>query len=217
MRLINHLSGKTGRITESGLARINQAWMNHDVGIMTAFRGFHDCGNGPVITDKENKGRNAILRSKLKSRGYGITKIKGSWFENGSEVEKGEASYFIVDLNDTGNLKKDLIKLGTQFEQDAIIFAKSGQEFIGISTNTCPESDPGRGRIGVEEVFGMPKFGKTGIYGFSRVGGRAFVFEGYDLTTISNHRPTEIRSIVNIEKNYPDKQSIIDIRELYNE
>lgn len=199
-------------IKESSLTRVQKAWSEHDTGTITAFRGYHDCGNGNKITKKENKNRNSVLQSKLLKRGYGITKVKGSWLEN-NEIERGESSFFVVDLKDSGNLKKDLIKLGNQFEQDAITYASKDSDYYAISTNTCIKSWPGFGKVGREQKLGLPKFGKTGVDGFSRVGGRSFVFESINITTKLNCYPTEIRSIMHIDDGYPDKQSIINIRE----
>ena len=144
-------------LTESGLSRIQKYWIEYDTGTITAFRGAEECGLGDTITKKQNKGRNGILQSKLLNRGYGVTRIKGSWFENAGK-EKNESSFFVVDLKKSGKLKKDLINLGTDFDQDAIIYADKGSDYYGISTNKCPESEPGKGRIGVEEKFGIPKF-----------------------------------------------------------
>lgn len=195
-------------INEGSLSRIQKVWTEHATGTITAFRGKEDCGQGKDISKKQNKARNAILRSKLLARGYGITKVKGAWLEN-NEVERGEMSFFVVDLNDSGKLRKDLIKLGTQFEQDAIIFAEKQGIYSAISSNECPQAWPGFGKIGVVKELGKPKFGKTGIDGFSRVGGRAFVFEGAsEVFTKMRFFPTEIRSIMKIEEKYPDKESI---------
>jgi len=195
-------------INESSLSRVQKAWMEFDTGTITAFRSYHDCGNGDIITKKENLDRNSILKSKLLKRGYGITKIKGSWLEN-NLIERGEISFFVVDIKNTGSLKNDLIELGDLFEQDAITFSKKLDDYYAISTNKCKESWPGFGVIGKESKLGKPKFGKTGINGFSRVGNRAFVFESNTIDTKMNHYPTEIRSIDCIDAVYPDKQSII--------
>ena len=197
-------------LNESSLSRVQKAYFEHATGTITAFRDAHDCGEGDKIAMKENKIRNSILHSKLLKRGYGVTKVKGSWLENGS-VEVGEMSWFVVDLKDSGQLKKDLIILGEQFEQDAITFSEKNGEYYAISSNTCKKAWPGFGKIGIEQKLGKPKFGKTGVDGFSRVNGRAFVFENNEIITKMDYYPTEIRSIVHIDFGYPDKQSIINI------
>jgi len=196
-------------LKESSLSRVQRSWSEHDTGTITGFRGYHECGDGDKITLKENKARNRVLKSKLLKRGYGITKIKGSWLENGNK-EVGESSFFIVDLKDNGKLERDLIDLGGQFEQDAITFSNVGGDYYAISTNTCKGSWPGNGRIGVRQKLGKPIFGKTGVDGFSRVNGRAFVFESGNITTKFDFYPTEIRSINHIDDGFPDKGSIIE-------
>lgn len=197
-------------LNESSLSRVQKAYSEHDTGTITAFRYAHDCGEGKVLTRKEKDGRNGILKSKLLKRGYGVTKVKGAWMENG-DLEVGETSFFVVDLKDTGKLKKDLIKLGKQFEQDAITYAEKSGDYYAISSNKCPQARPGKGKIGVEQKLGKPKFGKKGIDGFSRIGGRAFVFEEHRIVTKFDYPPTEIRSIMGIDDGYPDKQSLIDL------
>jgi hypothetical protein len=198
-------------LKESSLSRIQQYWAEYDTGTITSFRGFEDCGNGKKIDLNTNKNRNSVLKSLLLSKGYGVTRVKGSWLENG-EKEVGEESFFVVDLKHSGNLKKDLVDFGGRFDQDAITYAPKGGDYSAISTNKCPESWPGFGSIGKEQKLGSPVFGKTGINGFSRVGGRAFVFESFDLLTKLDHFPTHIRSITHIEEGYPDVESIRSIR-----
>ena len=73
---------------------------------------------------------------------------------------------------------------------------------LGVISTSCwtfrQSSNPGN--TPSEEKFGKPKFGKTGIYGFSRVNNRAFVFEsGFELRTKMSYYPTEIRSINRID------------------
>ena len=193
-------------LTESSLSKIQNAWSNHDTGAITAFRYAEDCGEGEILTMKEKRSRNGVLKSKLLKRGYGVTKIKGSWFENG-DIEKGEMSWFVVDLKDSGKLKRDLVELGEFFEQDSIAYATNGNAYYMISTNKCENSSPGFGRIGVEKYWGSPKFGKTGKEGFSKIGGRPFVFEkvvSFDVK--QNYHPTERRSIEYIDEGYPTKE-----------
>ena len=198
-------------LRESGLGRVHQFWSEHDTGTITGFRNTEDCGEGKKISTSTNKNRNSVLKSLLLSKGYGVTKIKGSWLENGQK-EIGEESFYVVDLKDHGTLKRDLISFGNRFDQDAITYAKKGSDYYAISTNECPKSWPGFGVVGKESVLGHPIFGKTGINGFSRVGGRAFVFESFDLITKFDYYPTEIRSISHIEKGYPDVASIRNIK-----
>lgn len=192
------------RANESSLSRVRKVWTEHDTGTITAFRDIEDCGDGDTIPKTEKKSRNRDLKSILLGMGYGVTKVKGSWAENG--VEQNEASFFVVDINDKGSLKKDLIKLGTKYEQDAITYADAGSDYYAIGTNTCPDSWPGFGTIGKSEKLGVPKFGKTGINGYSKVNNRAFVFEGFQQEKLTDKGVGEWRSIQHHYKKYLESE-----------
>lgn len=108
---------KTKRVNESGLSRIYQHYMEHDSGTISAFRG--------NLELKENKARNKELKGYLLSKGYGVTSIKGTYIENyGKEDvrEVDEESFFVVDLEDSGNLKQDLIKMGKSMNKIVLHF-----------------------------------------------------------------------------------------------
>ena len=197
------------RLKESSLHRVRKSWMGHDTGTITAYRDRHDCGDGDGITKKDNKTRNIALRSKLSKLGYGYTKIKGSYMEGGKETK--EASFFVVDVNDSGNLERDLIKLGSDFDQDSVAFAKSESDYYLISTNNCENNWVGKGKIGVKMNIGSPKFGRDGIEAFSRVNGRSFIFEGFDQITLDMLSVSSLRNMNYVCERYPDKQSILNI------
>jgi hypothetical protein len=191
-------------LNESSLSRVWKHATEHETGTITAFRYAKECGEGEKYAKSENLKRNAALKAKLMSQGYGITSIAGTYIENfksDNEIEVKEASFLVVDLKDTGNLKKTLIKLGTMFEQDSITFSLPSGEYYLISTNKCPKGYPGEGRIGVEVKLGKPLFGKKGEF-HSKVNGRPFVFESIknNVEKLSDHPPTEIRSIVYIDQ-----------------
>lgn len=167
-------------IEESGLSRVWEHNNKHDCGSLTAFRDARNCGKGKRYTRKENKKRNKVLLAKLLSQGYGVTKLKGKYPEGGREGK--EESFFVVDLNDTGKLKSNLIKLGEKFEQDSILFIPKGainneaQSYL-IGTNHCDNNFLGYGK---KEKFDAAKLGKKGKIYTSYVNGRPFYFEGLD-------------------------------------
>jgi len=168
-------------VSESSLSRVYSQYLKHETGTITAFRYARDCGEGKKYTRKENNGRNSILSAKLLKLGYGITSIQGSYIENygsDNQHEVYEQSFFVVDLKDKGNLKRDLVKLGEKFDQDSITFSRQGPDgdYFLISSNTCENGDPGHGRIGVVKKLGKPVFSKKGEM-FSKISGRPFVFE----------------------------------------
>lgn len=161
-------------LNESSLSRIYQQTQDHDTAIITAFRDAEDCGKGREIPNAENRKRNAELLSTLKSKGYGVTSVQGKWVENiGTKEEKevGESSFFVVDLKNTGQLQKDVVKLGKKYEQDAVIFIeKGGKNVLLIGTNEC--GYPGLGKI---DKLGTARFGRDGKIK-TKVRGRPFIF-----------------------------------------
>jgi hypothetical protein len=166
-------------LMESSLSRVWNQTKKYESGTITAYRYAENCGEGKVYTKSENQKRNKILLAKLLKKGYSVTKVKGTYIENyGSDNERevSEESYLVVDILDKKSLKKDLITLGTEFEQDSITFSLPSGEYYLISTNACPQGYPGEGKIGVEKKLGKSMFGKSGEF-HSKVNGRPFVFE----------------------------------------
>ena len=190
-------------IVESGLSRVYQHTQKHDYGTITAFRYAPECGTGEPYTLQQNQKRNASLLAKLRGAGYGVTSIAGSYIENyGSEDERevAENSFLVVDIQDRGTLKRDLLKLGEEFEQDSIIFGEAGGAGVLIGTNHCPGGYPGYHK---EVAQGGALFGKTGEF-MSRVSGRPFIFaESADVTQYGVARyPTELRGLVEAAKKH---------------
>ena len=136
-------------LNESSLSRIWKHNEEHDAGALTAFRKGSECGEGTAYSKSDNAKRNKSLLAKLKTKGYGVTKLYGSYPEGGKSVK--ETSYFVVDLNDTGKLEKDLKKLGQEFDQDSILSIPRGAirgdaKAYLIGTNTCEYIWLGRGK-----------------------------------------------------------------------
>ena len=188
-------------ITESSLSRLWKHSQEHDYGTITAFRYAPECGEGTPYTKKENLQRNKSLLAKLRSKGYGVTSIKGSYIENYGKAtarEVGENSFFVADMQDKGRLKKDLLALGEEFDQDSIIFGDKGKSGALFGTNKCPEGYPGYGK---KLVQGGAIFGKEGEF-MSRVNGRPFVFSESVETQayVVSRFPTELRGSVKLAK-----------------
>ena len=202
--VLENVKNITNITNESSLSRIYKHTLEHDSGTITAFRSARDCNDGEKYTNKENRKNNAILKAKLLKKGYGVTSIQGIGIENfksDNEIEVKEQSFIVIDLKDKGTLKKDLIKLGTEFEQDAITFSvKGGKSYVLIGTNDCPNGYPGKGKV---DKLGRAIFGDDGEF-FSKVKGRPFVFvesasehrlDTYKLDTYLDYFPSEMRSI----------------------
>ena len=164
-------------INESSLSRLWEHNKEHDAGALTAFRKGPECGGGKLYSKKENAQRNKSLLAKLKSKGYGVTKLHGSYPEGGKTAK--EISYFVVDLGDTGKLEKDLKVFGQEFEQDSILFIPKGaiegnSKAYLIGTNRCDNNWLGFGK---KEVFNKGRMGYDSPIYTSKVNGRPFIFE----------------------------------------
>ena len=164
-------------ITESSLSRLWKHNEEHDCGAMTAFRKTADCGEGEKYSNADNAKRNRSLLAKIKSKGYGATTLKGKYPEGGT-VGK-EISYFIVDLEDSGNLESDMKKFGGEFEQDSVLFIPKGAiqntaKAYLIGTNHCKNSCLGYHKT---DIFNKGKMGYDSPIYTSYVNGRPFIFE----------------------------------------
>jgi hypothetical protein len=192
-------------INESSLSRIWQQTLKHDAGTITAFRDKRHCGNGATFTKSENKSNNTVLKAKLLKLGYSVTKIAGTYIENYNTpraIEVKEDSYMVVDILDKGNLRKDLITLGGEFQQDSITYQSVNGNYVLISTNKCPDGHPGKGKIGVVFKLGKSIFGKSGEF-HSKINGRPFVFESVlqeNSIILNKMSISEIRSMTAFSK-----------------
>lgn len=175
-------------LQEKGLNRIYQSILQHDCGTITAFR------NNYSLTD--NKRRNVSLLARLHDKGFSVTAIDGGYIENyGTEKQNkvSESSFFVVDIHDTGYLKKILTSLGYDFEQDSIMFIPKGGRVAYLIGTSPYKAWPG---LGKEEIFNNKVFGDRssatkkgsqpidGFYKktpefFSQKGNKVFYFESY--------------------------------------
>jgi hypothetical protein len=193
------------KIDESSLSRIWNQVTQHESGTISAWRDAEHCGTGRIYSKSEKERRNASLKSQLLKLNYGVTPIKGVCIENyksSNAKEVHEDAFIVVDLEDKGNIRKDLIQLGKQYDQDFITWSQPNGKYLAISTNTCPDAYPGKGKVGVTVKLGSSFFGKKGEF-YSKVKGRPFIFESvaFDrIDRISEHTPTEIRSITMLAK-----------------
>ena len=165
-------------LNESSLSRLWKHNEEHDAGALTAFRKGPGSGeSGETYSKKENAQRNKSLLAKLKTKGYGVTKLHGTYPEGGKTTK--EISYFVVDLKDTGKLEKDLRKLGQEFEQDSILFIPKGAikgdvKAYLIGTNKYENNWLGFGK---KETFNKGRMGYDSPIYTSKVNGRPFIFE----------------------------------------
>jgi len=177
-------------IKENSLSRIWSHNEKYDCGVITSFRKYTNCGyleNGepcdkkqpPIeITKKENDKRNQALKADLIKNGFkGAIKLVGVYPEGGSTTK--EISYFVVDNDDTGDLKKILTSLGEKYEQDSVLFIPKGSisnkdNAYLIGTNNCPNNGIKKGQ---KMVFNKGKIGYESPFYTSYVNGRPIIFE----------------------------------------
>lgn len=163
-------------LTESSITRIMQHMINHDTALMSGFRETDDCDVGELYSLKDNKKRNKSMKAKLITMGYSTTNVKGVWVQNfgkTSSKELDEDSFFVVDYKDKGNLRKDIIKIGQEFQQDSVLFINKdgGSELIG--TNKCPDAWPGYGKV---QKYPTKVFGNSESEFLTKKKGKPFYF-----------------------------------------
>lgn len=163
-------------LKESSLSRIWSHNHEHDCGAITAYRTAADCGKGGKYSRSDKQKRNKSLSAKLRSKGYGITRLVGKSTEEGVPVK--EIAFFVVDLNDIGNLEKNLRKIGEMFDQDSILFVpkkaiENKAKAYLIGTNHCPGNELNYGQ---KILFNKAKMGVSSPIYTSYVNGRPFIF-----------------------------------------
>lgn len=153
---------------ESSSARLYKHYKEHDSGTISGYRGEN--------TKEENQENNKKLKNYLLASGYSVTQIQGTYEEtdsNGNQKTVKEITFIVIDINDTGKLKKVLTTAGKRFKQEAITFStKSGDYFL---INCYDEK---------EFKLGSPMFGKDGKI-ISKISGRPFIFT--ECEEIDNH------------------------------
>ena len=164
-------------INESSLSRLWKHNEEHDAAALTAFRKGANCGEDEPYSKKDNAKRNKSLLAKLKSKGFGVTKLHGSYPEGGKTAK--EISYFVVNLNDDSKFEKEILKFGKEFDQDSILYIPKGAikgdtKAHLIGTNNCENNWLGMGK---KEIFNKGKMGYDSPIYTSRVNGRPFLFE----------------------------------------
>lgn len=181
---------------ESSLARLYKHYKEHDSGTISGYRGEN--------TKEENQENNKKLKNYLLANGYSMAQIQGTYEETDSKEDKKvikEMSFIVIDINDTGKLKKVLTTAGKRFKQEAITFSEKGGNYFLIS---CYDEK--------EIKLGSPMFGKDGKI-ISKISGRPFIFtEAEEIDnhtyndTLDNYNPLILRYY--IKNNFSDLDSI---------
>lgn len=153
----------TEYLLESSLSRVYRHNEKYDCGTITAFRGDNSFD--------DNIRRNKSLVNKLLRKRYSITKVSGRFVEDGNKpvIEK---SFFVVDIEDKGTLEQDLIQLGKEFDQEAILFLPKGT-VDGLDKAYFVDCSSGK-----KTYFGgSGKFGSSDNVYLSYVNGRPFYMD----------------------------------------
>lgn len=171
-------------LKESSLSRLHQHISEHDTAVITAFRNDPSSSEVCVAATsaveqedplKANKTQNKNLKAVLLRKGYGVTRVDGSYVENFDDPdlrkEVSEESFFVVNLKDNPEFIKDIEELGKMFCQDSVLLIpRGGREAYLLGTN---ETWPG---LGDREPVGDFKGGEEAEF-MSRVKRRPFVFK----------------------------------------
>jgi len=172
-------------LNESSLSRLHKHISEHDTAIITAFRNnpadASDCsGEASAPSDEQdalkiNKERNRELKATLLRKGYGVTRVDGSYIEDFGDVDKqkevSEESFFVVNLKDAADFNSTIAELGKMFCQDSVLLIpQGGSDAYLLGTNN---SWPG---LGVKEPVGGFTGGKEAEF-MSRVRKRPFIFK----------------------------------------
>lgn len=217
---------------ESTLARLWEHMQNHDIAIITAFRGatdeqirdyrvaYHhtlkekgvdrayevkeDFTHLVLLRDASdyvwkherfhktidkiskrglldwNNERNTMLWRGLRSKGYGITKVDGTYIEGYDENDPNvgtpvkENSFFVVNLKDDPMFSKNLEVAGRHFCQDSVLLKPVGQKAMLVHTNRHIEG--GSNMYTRRTILGNPIFQTHNMF-MTQLGNSSFVFE----------------------------------------
>jgi hypothetical protein len=171
-------------LNESSVKRVYNHLIKHDCAIITSYRkSLTNCLDNDdemeYVNIRTNKNRNRHLKSTLLYLGYGVTKVKGTYVENFAQqnaIEVNEESFFVVNMKNDPDFIYNMTKLGELFCQDSVmIIERGGDNNYLIGTNNSEY--PGYGNI---EKLGEFKPDVEAEF-MTRVGGRPFSFESFDL------------------------------------
>lgn len=176
-----------GSLTESSFNRM-MSWMNEkDFAIISAFRGslkdrkkysrnktYMGPDNswewGHEFTHEENRQKNKMMVAELMILGYGVTKVKGVYPE-GATKESSEESYLVVNINDSEDFKKNILRIAEYYNQDSVYY-KGRNERKGHLIGTNGVGWPEYHKKGEGSTL---KIDNASNY-MSRIGNNAFSF-----------------------------------------
>lgn len=164
---------------ESSINRVHRHTQDYDIACISAFRNEYvnatkytnddrpqsykdefttedERENNPYeYSFEENKERNRDLKAFLLQKGYGVTRIDGSFIENyGKEnaERKDEESFFVVNLNDDPDFYDVLFFQSEYYGQDCFLYKPKGEE-KGVLIGTNNHKFPGYNKKVIQGKF----------------------------------------------------------------
>lgn len=170
---------------ENSISRLIKHNTLHDCGVISAFipgpdrsdtKKYPQTGAGKNklyhelnLHKKEMMKRDKSLLNELRSSGYNVMRVRGAYTYETGEMDR-EQSWFVVDKNDTGSLKQDLIKLGSKFGQESILYLPKDGNGYFIWTKPNHENKVGW----VSPLKRGSAYGTSSGGYFSEIGNRPF-------------------------------------------
>ena len=154
-------------LIESSLSRLYKHMTEHDSAILSAFRD--------EFTKKENYERNRELKARLLERGYGVTKVAGSYIENfqtPKAMEVSEESFFVSNRKDDPQFIEVIGDLGEEYSQDSVLIIPIGAKAAYLLGTSPAGEYP---TYEDQESVGSLKMGEESEF-MSRVSGRPVTF-----------------------------------------
>lgn len=217
---------KLSNICESGLSRVHKHMMEHDCAMITAWRNDpldlshcaadleavkalqernlrdikhskKDNGIDRKFVHELNKINNSHVKAVLRTHGYGVTDVDGTFIENfdsPNAIPVNEDSMFVVNLNDDPKFKEIIAGLGREYCQDSVLFIDkgTGNAYLHGTNNS---SSPG---LENDMTVGKWRGGHDGQF-YTSVSGRPFTFKEEKL---SNNANWFMSLVVNYRKNH---------------
>ena len=141
----------------SGINRLIDFMDDYDIACITAYRDEYKDATPNTLDDRpdeykksdepykyslrEKKLRNRNLSAYLIKKGYGVTKINGNYIEGYGTIdakELGEASYFVVNLDNDPDFFKTLFAISEYYNQDCFLYKEAGDNpAYNVGTNAC--------------------------------------------------------------------------------
>ena len=162
------------QIVESSLSRIWRDFQENEFGLITSWR----------VGDKDNRKNLSLLKSAIRSGGYGFVRIDGVGQEevDGKVVQANEPSLLVKNVKkgggplvDTKKFERFMYGLGKKYKQWGIVLSHpdKGTRLIALKNDDGKSISP---KIDAK----MRKFNpmKTAQF-FSKLKGKPFTFEGF--------------------------------------